>query len=318
MSHLYTTYEYVSSYAHVGEPLEIPEWGCWILKRPIGNTGLYDALGGYPAWIVKPNADIQKGLLRLKSLGFVSFVCVPDNYYCPSISELSQYFEIVHPFKDHYLYDKRLGEFKYSKHHRYECRQALKSVVVKIISLTHHISEWVALYQCLVRRHQISGFLAYPASALCKIASLDKELTTIAAFQNNILVSCHLWVAYGGQVSSFLAASNTIGYEARASYAIYDKAIQYFGENSLINFGGSAGIQTNAHAGLAKFKSGFANTCKKAYILGSVLDREKYQDLCKLTNTLNIENFFPAYRSQGKGVSNEHQRSEGHIESNRT
>ncbi len=292
MKHPYSTFEFANIYNHIGSPIEIPEWDTWSIQRIIPNNNGKDVMGCYPLILIQSEADLNGGLKRLRELGLISIVFVADAFTNPSLPQMTQIFNLIKPFKTHYLHNNNLPT-QYSKHHRYELKQSLKQVEVRIISLSDYLPQWIDLYQNLITHHNISGIQAFPPNALYDMGKLD-GFTTIAAFHNNTMVSCHIWACSDNQVHSYLAASNKEGYSFRAAYAIYDAAIQHFSNVEIINFGGSAGLGDNPEDGLAKFKSGFSNHREIAHIYGSILNHEKYELLTKNLNP-NIH-YFPAYR----------------------
>lgn len=292
--HPYASYETASLYRHIGVPIEIPEWKCWLLKRVIPETDQFDCIGSYPMLIIDRDANLLGGINRLSDMGIISVVFVTDTFTCPSHQNMITVFDYNKPFKTHFIYNTKIGSIQYNKHHRYEIKQALKQIEIRIISLKDYIEDWIILYQGLIQKHNIRGASALSKEALENLVNLN-DITSIAAFKDNKMVSCHLWIKYQQYVYSFLAASNEEGYRHRASYAIYDAAIQYFTDVDMINFGGCAGAIDNVQDGLAKFKAGFSNDSKMSYVFGSVIKPETYTKLCG-SNTENIH-YFPAYRA---------------------
>jgi hypothetical protein len=106
------------------------------------------------------------------------------------------------------------------------------------------------------------------------------------------LVCCNIWAVHEGRAHSHLVASNAIGYENRAAYAVTDAAMHHFSDCDVINLGGSAG-NGDVNDGLAQFKSGFSNSTSPAWLCGAVLNLEVYDALSDGRDS----NFFPAYRT---------------------
>jgi hypothetical protein len=278
---------YAASLSHLGTPFEVPEWGTWILRRETLEGGAFDWAGCYPLTTFGPHADIPAGLRRVKSAGGVSITIVSN-----SMAELDELANVARPFKRHYIHDNRQGPPHYSKHHRYEVRRAVRDIETRIIQLDDHLSAWMELYGALVESQKIDPRYIFPEAAFRALANID-GLVTFGAFSNDELVSCHLWMSDEETAYSLFAASDAEGYHLRASYAIYDAAIQYFSNVHVINFGGAAGVTDNPKSGLVRFKRGFSNAETQSNLYGIVLDQEKYDEMSGATRT----EYFPAYRN---------------------
>lgn len=300
MRHPYVTQQYAAAIAREGEvPCEIPAWDTWVVRRAIpdcGSVAYEDAAGCYPLVTFETGLDLNAGLEQLRALGLVSIVLVADPVLRPDEVSLAESFGLCRPFKTHYLFDRSRGEPVYSKHHRYELRRARAEV--RQVCLVDHLAAWSALYEELCERRGISGPAAFPAEMFGALAKVE-GLVTLAAFVDNALVACHLWIQRGAYVHSHLAASNTVGRACGAAYLLYDAAVQYFDDAEIIDFGGGAGYADNPDDGLARFKRGFSNAALPAYLCGEVLDFEKYRILCDMRGNGNSA-YFPAYRSPQK------------------
>ncbi|WP_043742647.1 GNAT family N-acetyltransferase [Novispirillum itersonii] len=289
--HPYATEVYARSLMHLGSPVEIPEWESWAIIHPIAD-GLFDVSGPYPLSVISRSADLSAGLERLRKIGAVSVTLVLDGFNCPSIDRISECFDIVTPFKTHYVVDRSIGEPKPSKHHRYEIRRALECVTVRQFALKDHLPAWIDLYANLSQRHGLKGVHDFPKAHHEALATMQ-NIVTVGAFDGDILLAAHIWVFDGDLFHSHLAASSEAGYALGAAYAVNDHSIRLFSQARIINLGGSAGHVENPDDGLARFKRGFANSASSAYICGKILDEGIYERLA--TNHQN-NNYFPAYR----------------------
>ena len=118
-----TRYAAAIAAAEGWEATDVPEWGTSMLLRPIAAGGT-DAIGPYPRAPIRQDADLRGCLERLRSLGLVSVVLVPDPLFAPSGEALAAAFPICRAFKTHYLLSRAAGAYAPSKHHRYEIRRA--------------------------------------------------------------------------------------------------------------------------------------------------------------------------------------------------
>lgn len=290
MTHPYATRAYAEIVAGPEEAVfEVPEWGQWVICRPIGAGAGTDAAGCYPVAAFPKRSDLSGGLARLEAHGCVSAVLVADPTLCPQAHDLSAAFDVCRPFKSHFLLDRRAGTGRYSKHHRYELRRARADV--RRIDLRDHMPEWIALYAELVMRRQIAGPAAFSEAAFHALARLE-GLVAFGAFAGGALIACHLWVRHGVRVHSHLSAANDAGRGCGATYLLYDAAIRFFEDAETIDFGGTAGLVDDPNDGLARFKRGFSNASRPAFLCGKILDPSRYRALSAGMET----DYFPAYR----------------------
>ncbi len=298
MSHPYASCEYAEILdGGRGNIVPVPEWGLYGLRRQIEGPDAgsdSDVMGCYPLAVFGDNVDLKAGLEKLRSEGFVSVVLVADPILRPKDNELDQAFGIYRKFKVHYICDRSQGLPKFSKHHRYELRRAKADV--RQIDLVNYLPDWWALYQELIGRRRITGVAAFSQVAFDRLAKKMAGLVSFGAFVGESLVACHLWVRSGHHVHSHLAASNEAGRRAGAPYLLYDAAIRYFDDVVTIDLGGGAGLKDDPNDGLARFKRGFSNSEKSAYLCGAILDPDRYQVLCEFYKAQNNE-YFPAYRT---------------------
>lgn len=293
MTHPYATLAYVQSLSLEGQPFVVPEWGTAVLSRPT-DLELADVAGSYPMTVLAPDADLEGGLHRLRGSGFVSVVLVLDDYHRPSTAALGDAFDLVRPFKTHYVVDRAAGDATPSRHHRYEIKKALSSVRVEAFSLRDHFEQWLGLYENLTVRHSLSGTHDFPRSHH-ELLSVMPGVTAIGAFVDGVLLAAHIWIEDDGRVHSHLAASSEKGYALGAAYAVNDASIRLFPDARIINFGGGAGYEDDSSNGLARFKMGFANATSRSYVCGKILDAGKYAQLSATKDSAS--NFFPAYRA---------------------
>jgi hypothetical protein len=291
-THPYATADYARSLPHIGEPLEIPEWGTQVLVRPTPHAMRFDATGPYPLGVVSNDADLEAGLERMKAARLVSVVLVFDDRLRPDAGSMAAAFDFARPFKSHFLYDRSLGPLSLGKHHRYELRRALARVEVSEIVLDDHRQAWESLYGQLAARHGFTGLHAFPAAHHQALAGLP-GLRTFGAFIEGRLVSAHVFVTHEGYAVSHLAASAVEGYQTGAAYAVNDLAVSTLIDCDVINFGGGAGLGEDPSDGLVRFKKGFSNRTAQSWLCGKVLDREGYGTL---SAGYSDNGFFPVYR----------------------
>jgi len=293
MTHPYATLNYAQSLSRTEESFAVPEWGGAVIARPI-ELDLLDAAGTYPMTVLAPDADLAGGLGRLRQAGFISVVIVLDDYHRPPLPDLESAFDLVRPFKTHYVVDRAIGETVPSRHHRYAIKKARSVVRAEAFALCDHLEEWLRLYEHLTQRHGLHGVHDFPRRHH-EMLSVLPGIKAVGAFLDDVLLAAHLWVEEDGRVHSHLAASSDQGYALGAAYAVNDASIRFFADAQIINFGGGAGHEDDPTDGLARFKMGFVNATARSYICGKILDTEKYERLS--ATRMATTDFFPAYRA---------------------
>lgn len=289
--HPYAAPLYAQALSGVGRAIDMPEWGSFVLARPLAGGDGEDGVGAYPMAVLQPESDLAAGLDRLRGEGLVSLVLVPDPLSGPSADRLRAAFELCRSFKTHHLVDPAIGPFDPTKHHRDRIRRGLRRCRIELVALAEVLDDWTGLYAGLVERRSIGGPAAFDRAYFEALARLP-QLCAFAAFVEGRLCAMTLWFAHGGVAYNHLTASSPDGYANGASFALYDAAIRHF-EGATINLGGGAGHADVADDGLSAFKRGFANSSVQSRLCGSVLDAGRYAALCA---DRPDRGFFPAYR----------------------
>jgi hypothetical protein len=289
---------YAHSLSEFGTPRELPRSGGWILERRIPGTPYRDAMGCYPLFVCRDWSQLQNDLNEIDN-EIVSLALVADPFaeYHPTI--LDQTFEdFVIPFKKHFVIDLDIPLAKFvSRHHRRYARKALREIAVeKCEKPVNFIDEWVGLYSHLIERHDIRGISAFSRNSFIEQLSVPGLVMFKAVYQGEI-VGMLLWYVQGEVGYYHLGAFNSLGYELRASFALFWHAIEFFSANSLrwLNLGGGAGIRENETDGLGRFKKGWSTGERTAYFCGRIFDCERYAEIMQ-TKGLSKTDYFPAYR----------------------
>ena len=125
MTHPYASLAYASAFGSDYEPIYLPGMDLYVLKRPILGTLHADAMGPYPLSPITSVAQIDKDFEILAAHNVVSLALVVDPLGAPPIDKLSEVFDKVSHFKDHFIRRTDLAQ-PYSRHHRAEVRRALR------------------------------------------------------------------------------------------------------------------------------------------------------------------------------------------------
>jgi hypothetical protein len=291
---------YAKSLKEFGAPVELPQCGGWLLERHIPKFELTDVMGCYPLFCCADWRRLGLDIEKLKDR-YVTISLVADPFAPVSAADLSQYFQTVRPFKNHFVIEiNNDTNRRISQHHRYYAKRALKQIQVSLVDDPKAcLDDWVRLYQTLVERHHLRGIKAFSKIAF----AVQFEVPGLVIFQasrNGRTIGMHLWYLQSGVAYSHLSAFDQEGYSLRAAYALHWCAIQEFKRNHAqelrwIDLGAGAGEKENERDGLSIFKRGWATGEKMKYFCGSIFDRENYESLT-VGNRID-SNYFPLYRA---------------------
>jgi hypothetical protein len=287
---------YVSSLAEFGSPRFLPNAKGWVLVREIAGTQLRDAMGCYPLFVCRDWANLGDDLNQLEH-ELISLTLVTDPLGDYSVRQLQNWFsDRVIPFKEHFIVDLE-AEPNVSRHHHYYAQRALAAVDVEVVTNgPTFLDAWVKLYEHLSSRHNFTGIKAFSRSSFAKQLSVP-GLVIFRAQKGDETVGAHLWYVQDAIAYSHLAAVSPRGYDLMAAYALYAYALDYFGRHvRIMHLGAGAGLQDDRADGLARFKRGWANGARTAYLCGKIFDKQKYYELVAASGGAQ-GNYFPAYRT---------------------
>jgi hypothetical protein len=291
---------YAESLSQFGVPHQMPRSAGSILKRPIPEFPYEDAMGCYPLFACKDwsrlGADINDLSGELISLALVTD---PFGHYDDELLR-DCFRDVVVPFKEHFVVDlTRPIESFVSSHHRRNARNALRVIAVESCEQpSQHADEWVNLYATLVERHHIKGMARFSKAAFLTQLQVP-GLFMFRAAHGESTVGMTLWYTNEQNVSYYhLGAYTDLGYELKASFALFWFAMEHFATLGIewLNLGAGAGVRRKEDDGLARFKRGWSTGTRTAYFCGRILDRVRYDEM---TNAKGISEtkYFPAYRA---------------------
>lgn len=294
----YSHHTYVQSLNAYGTPRNLIYSGGWILERPITGYHANDAMGCYPLFVCQHWSQLHVDLAEVGS-SLVSLALVTDPFGEYDLSYLQKCFvDVVKPFKEHFVV--ALGHSittVISEHHRRNARKALHELIVtECINPQEFLEDWVALYATLIERHNIKGMTTFSRESFTQQFAVP-SLTVFRASHNGITVGMLLWYVQEDRAYYHLGAYSELGYELRASFALFWRAIEYFADSGIhyLNLGAGAGLDSKGTDGLTRFKRGWATGTRTVYFCGRIFDHAKYQEIVKAKNVPKTE-YFPAYR----------------------
>src|SRR3712207_3883678 len=123
--------KYAESLAQLGTPRELRRCEGWILERQIPGFPYGDAMGCYPLFACRNWSELYADLEEIGD-ELVSLVLVTDPFGEHDTTLLQRCFDIVIPFKGHFVTDLRYTlESIVSKHHWRNVQKALRDVHVE-------------------------------------------------------------------------------------------------------------------------------------------------------------------------------------------
>ncbi len=295
----YAERDYAYALQEYGNPRELPRSGGWIIERSIPGTSYRDAIGCYPLFSCRDWSRLPEDLEEIGS-DLVSLTVVADPLSSPGSTDLVRYFNHVVPFKTHYLAHLNIlpEQFVHRTHRRYVRRSLEKMRVEVCTEPRRYLEEWMCLYETLIRRHCIQGMRAFSRQCFAKQLNVSGMIMFLGRLERDI-VGASLVMTSGPFAYFHLHASSMKGYDIHAAYGIHWTAINYCRNAGIrvCDIGGVAGMKDDPTSGLARFKRGWSNGRRIAYLCGSIFDRTSYEHLCRTGGGGNVS-YFPAYRSE--------------------
>ncbi|WP_372845225.1 GNAT family N-acetyltransferase [Pontiella sp.] len=287
---------YAYSLTEFGEPIHLPRCGGYLLRRAIPGTGFFDAMGCYPLFFCRDWKQLCDDLEELPpEIISVSLVADPYGHYSPD--ELEQCFEVVNPFKVHYVVDLELPQERIgSDHHRKQALASLDDIQVEVCKDPPGFAEkWTEIYQTLARRHNIHGIRAFSQTAFEQQLAMP-EIEVLLAFLGDEIIGAQLYFVQDDVVHCHLGAVSDHGYKAGAFYAMDYVSFDHFaGRAKWLDIGGGAGLSGSGQDGLSLYKKGWSSRTRPVYFCGKIVNPEAYRDLAPLQGQEET-NYFPAYR----------------------
>lgn len=290
---------YARSLSEFGTPVELPESKGWILKRDIPGAPLQDGMGPYPIFSCRNWVGLANDLADLEH-ELVSLSLVTDPFGEYTQEELQHSFpDITRPYKEHFVVDLNQDPKDYvSKHHQRNLRKAQRNTKVEINAddPIQYLDEWCQLYDNLIQRHNIKGITKFSRDAF-KSQLKTPGMVVFRAIADGVTLGMLLWYKHGDIGYYHLGAYSVLGYEKKASFALFGTLIEYFADTGLnwLSLGAGAGVDGNGNDGLTRFKRGWSTGTRTAYFCGRIFNKQKYNQLVDVKNSSKTD-FFPAYR----------------------
>jgi hypothetical protein len=290
--------KYAQSLAEFGKPFSLAKCGGQLLARQIPNTDYMDAMGCYPLFCCRDWGRLHEDLETLRD-EMVSVALVTDPFGDFQIEQLLECFpDKMFHYKDHLVVDFTGDRpISFSGNHKRNIKKALRGVAVEFCaSLEPVLDDWILLYKNLIQRHSIKGIAAFSRWSFEELFKVP-GLLAFRAVHGAETVGMTLVIIQGKWSYSHLSAYSERGYELRASYALYNAAIEHLKSMGIsgLSLGAAAGTQAKAQDGLTEFKQGWANASKPVYFCGRILNPSRYEQVV-IANSIHSTHYFPTYR----------------------
>jgi hypothetical protein len=287
---------YARSFQEFGTPRLLPLSGGWIIERTTPVLDYRDAMGCYPVFSCHDWDLLESDLGTLRNeLVCLSLVTDPLGGCTPEL--LEPVFDSVVPYKQHFVadLDLPLERFTSARHRKY-ARRALRKISVEVCSdPLAHLDEWMQLYNCLIKKHQIRGLRCFSREAFAKQLSVP-GLVMFRAAEGSEPLSLDLWYVQGDVAHAHLVGTSPRGYELQVSYGLKLFILEYFsGKVRYANLGAVPNVNPSEDSGLMFFKRGWSSETRTAWFCWKVFNRAVYERLVCATGTRETK-YFPAYR----------------------
>jgi hypothetical protein len=295
----YSHASYAESLSEFGSPQLLSKSGGWILKRPIPLSSYSDAMGCYPLFACADWSQLKSDLDAVGTdLVCLSLVTDPFGEY--DIDYLRECFpDVAAIFKEHFVVDlSRPPETFVHSHHRRNARKALAEMrVEKCDNPQDFLDDWITLYSALVARHDIKGILTFSKESFARQLAVP-GMAAFRAVRDGETIGMLLWYEQDNRAYYHLGAYSEVGYDLRASFALFSYSMEYFAGQGIawLSLGAGAGSGPDANSGLGRFKQGWSTGTRTAYFCGRIFNREKYEEIVR-TQKVAATNYFPAYRA---------------------
>jgi hypothetical protein len=294
----YAHASYAAALTQFGRPRLLPRCRGWILEREIPGSSFRDGMGCYPLFSCEDWSQLALDVASLAG-DLVSLALVADPFGAYAPEQLARAFDRVVPFKEHFVVDLSVSPHAFvCAHHRRNVRQAWQRGVSvdECADPITFLDEWLRLYANLIERHRIGGIRAFSREAFAAQLGVP-GIVVLRAAVDTTTVGGTMWYVDRDVAYYHLGAWSFLGYQLRASFALFWHAIDTFAAKGLrwLDLGAGAGLTARAGDGLTRFKRGWATGTRTAYFCTRIFDRETYDGLARARG-ISETAYFPAYR----------------------
>ncbi len=282
----FNTETYAGALTNIGTPEIHPGRRLFVLRRPIGQTALFDGVGPWPYLWIDGRGDIDALHEGYRHLVTLAVVTQPG--HVPQVPG-----DGATLLKQHFVYDPSLPPPALSTRTRLRLRQSEAVGAFEAVNDRASRLAMVDIYDGLKRRRRLEGgFFDYPRRHFEIIADLPGSVffrTANAAGTG--AMACG--VLYGDMLQILHTAISADGLRWNASYLLM-YGLQAFARDRGVRLL-TGGMPDSGSDGLRIFKQRWANSFAPVYLLRIVNDPERYRALSAPRATPTP--YFPAYRA---------------------
>jgi hypothetical protein len=290
---------YAKSFQGIGSHIHLTHCQSHILKRRIFNTSWHDGMNCYPIFCCR---NWDKLHLDINSLGneLVSVFLITDPFGTFEQKYLKEIFnDVLYPYKHHFTIDLHVPKEKIiSHHHQRKLKKLNKKIKITISekSEENDLNNWTELYENLIARHKISGFLTF-SREIFRAQLKVPGLVLARAILDDELIGMLLWYMMGDFAYYHLGAFSPRGYSEHVSYKLFESSLDFFLTKHLgnVDLGGAAGLNQEESDGLSRFKKGWSTGTRIVYFCGKIFQYDVYNKLSVNAN-FSDKSYFPSYR----------------------
>lgn len=289
----YDTAAYAATLAHIGIPCAVPEWTGALLASAIpGEPDLYDLVGPWPYCTPPTDEQLSTLTAALHRPEFVTFRAFfrPDSNL--PILAFQKHGFVVTPLKEHFVFDPQLDMPEHSAKTRYNIRRGQRHWTVEQVLLADHHSLIARYHTALTQNRPFSAMAALGPTHLSLLADV-RGVNTLAAFDNEGLGAALITIHTQRSVHFHVIAGADRAYRTGAFYALYQAALDRWGQHFTLYLGGAPSAANRA--GIARFKSRFANRRSPVFMAHAVFNVDAYHRLVRACAAPN-PTWFPPYR----------------------
>lgn len=315
----YISEQYAKSFDVFGEPVWLNTAGGYILERPYipaiqksYRECYYDAMSLYPLFQCQYLNGINQDFDDLKENEIISLVLIVDpflmheykkSFPVETLSSPEYFPDLCSEFKPHVIVDSKNFMDGISKHHKDRAFKALEKVSVsRYEQSTRCTPTWHELYKNVVQRNGI------PLNTIKSLPYGMKYQQSIApgfrayrAVVGGSVCGIMCWFVQGDVAYSHSTAMNDLGRNSKAGFALYMESMRDMITYGVFKFdlGSYASTREGNTGGLEEFKKGWSQVTMPSYILGKVLDKNKYNELSIRRAAFTPhkkDDYFPSYR----------------------
>ncbi len=296
MSKGYSHPEYAASLSEFGKPQNLIASQSWILEREIPGTTFRDCMGCYPMLFAE-NWNQLAADLDQAGRELVSAALVPDPFGRYSLLDLLDYFDLVIPFRQHFVTDLQQPlERIISSHHFKYLKTVLKKIDAEKCLASEILGEkLVSLHLGQCKQQSVTGIRRFSRESILRQMYIPGAVL-FQAFHRDETHGIALCFEQDQVVYGHILSMSPAGRKLGVSYALYWTMIKYFKDRvSWIDWGGGAGIIKKNPDGLSEFKAGWSTGTKTAYFCGKIFNYAEYEKLSEQKGTFKAQ-YFPTYR----------------------